>query len=232
MCPHNPKVAGSNPAPATIDDEGLADAAAASPFRLPRIHPGIASAREDRPDQTRQHDKADDGRDRDPGMAANPARDMTRHGATLPADLDSHQDEHRSDRHSQGGDGPPEREALPRSSGGPRQSDVHPPDRGRTGQPHHDRDADSVCDDAHGLPRGVGGVARRRLGAHSVFPPPPPPALRVPPDALLLRFPGDEPSEARQHNDADGDAYSDLLAIAQQARYAAANCVDCGGGWA
>jgi len=38
---HNPKVAGSNPAPATIDDEGLADAKAASPFRLPRPHPGI-----------------------------------------------------------------------------------------------------------------------------------------------------------------------------------------------
>src|SRR5713226_1167848 len=30
-----PKVAGSNPAPATIDDEGLADAAAANPFRYP-----------------------------------------------------------------------------------------------------------------------------------------------------------------------------------------------------
>src|SRR2546426_10153215 len=40
-CTHNPKVAGSNPAPATIDDEGLADAAAANPFRLPRLHPGI-----------------------------------------------------------------------------------------------------------------------------------------------------------------------------------------------
>ena len=26
--------------PATIDDEGLADAAAANPFRLPRLHPG------------------------------------------------------------------------------------------------------------------------------------------------------------------------------------------------
>src|SRR5215470_9648559 len=39
--PHNPKVAGSNPAPATMNDEGLADAAAASPFRLPRLHPGI-----------------------------------------------------------------------------------------------------------------------------------------------------------------------------------------------
>ena len=38
---HNPKVAGSNPAPATIDDEGLADARAANPFRLPRLHPGI-----------------------------------------------------------------------------------------------------------------------------------------------------------------------------------------------
>src|SRR5689334_24189332 len=36
---HNPKVAGSNPAPATIDDEGLADAKAASPF----LYPGIAS---------------------------------------------------------------------------------------------------------------------------------------------------------------------------------------------
>src|SRR5437870_10302733 len=42
-CTHNPKVAGSNPAPATIDDEGLADAAAASPFRLPRLYPGIGS---------------------------------------------------------------------------------------------------------------------------------------------------------------------------------------------
>src|SRR5438132_14023477 len=31
-CTHNPKVAGSNPAPATIDDEGLADAAAANPL--------------------------------------------------------------------------------------------------------------------------------------------------------------------------------------------------------
>jgi len=38
---HNPKVAGSNPAPATIDDEGLADVETASPFRLPRLHPGI-----------------------------------------------------------------------------------------------------------------------------------------------------------------------------------------------
>ena len=31
----------ANPAPATIDDEGLADAKAASPFRLARLHPGI-----------------------------------------------------------------------------------------------------------------------------------------------------------------------------------------------
>jgi hypothetical protein len=38
---HNPKVAGSNPAPATIDDEGLADARAANPLALPRLHPGI-----------------------------------------------------------------------------------------------------------------------------------------------------------------------------------------------
>ena len=36
----NAKVAGSNPAPATIDDEGLADVAAANPFRLPRNHTG------------------------------------------------------------------------------------------------------------------------------------------------------------------------------------------------
>src|SRR6266498_3886589 len=36
---HNPKVAGSNPAPATIENEGLADATAANPFRLPRLHP-------------------------------------------------------------------------------------------------------------------------------------------------------------------------------------------------
>src|SRR5437660_2657184 len=47
---HNPKVAGSNPAPATIDDEGLADARAANPFpvpglgaRLPRLSTGDAS---------------------------------------------------------------------------------------------------------------------------------------------------------------------------------------------
>src|SRR5262249_23117359 len=32
-------------APATMNDEGLADAAAANPFRLPRLHPGIGSAR-------------------------------------------------------------------------------------------------------------------------------------------------------------------------------------------
>ena len=42
--PHNPKVAGSNSAPATMNDEGLADATAANPFRLPRLHPGIDSA--------------------------------------------------------------------------------------------------------------------------------------------------------------------------------------------
>ena len=41
---HNPKVAGSNPAPATMDGEGLADAKAANPFRLPRLHPGIGFA--------------------------------------------------------------------------------------------------------------------------------------------------------------------------------------------
>src|SRR6266850_8021838 len=40
---HNPKVAGSNPAPATMNDEGLADATAANPFRLPRLHPGIGA---------------------------------------------------------------------------------------------------------------------------------------------------------------------------------------------
>src|SRR3989442_15737061 len=40
-CNHNPKVAGSNPAPATMNDEGLADAKAANPFRLPRLHPGV-----------------------------------------------------------------------------------------------------------------------------------------------------------------------------------------------
>ena len=34
---HNPKVAGSNPAPATMHDEGLADADAANPFRLPGL---------------------------------------------------------------------------------------------------------------------------------------------------------------------------------------------------
>jgi len=49
---HNPKVAGSNPAPATIDDEGLADAAAANPFRLPRLHPGIGRAAGDAASRT------------------------------------------------------------------------------------------------------------------------------------------------------------------------------------
>ncbi len=33
----NPNVAGSNPAPATIDGEGLADVASANPFALPRL---------------------------------------------------------------------------------------------------------------------------------------------------------------------------------------------------
>jgi len=33
-----------NPAPATMNDEGLADAGAANPFRLPRLHPGIGRA--------------------------------------------------------------------------------------------------------------------------------------------------------------------------------------------
>src|SRR5262245_63239903 len=41
---HNPKVVGSNPTPATMNDEGLADAGAASPFRLPRLHPGIENS--------------------------------------------------------------------------------------------------------------------------------------------------------------------------------------------
>ena len=41
---HNPKVAGSNPAPATIENEGLADVEAANRFRLPRLHPGIGWA--------------------------------------------------------------------------------------------------------------------------------------------------------------------------------------------
>ena len=41
---NNPKVAGSNAAPATMKNEGLADAAAASPFRLPRLHPGSCFA--------------------------------------------------------------------------------------------------------------------------------------------------------------------------------------------
>jgi hypothetical protein len=34
---HNPKVAGSNPAPATMSEEGLADVEAANPFRLPNF---------------------------------------------------------------------------------------------------------------------------------------------------------------------------------------------------
>ena len=40
-CTHNPKVVGSNPTPATMNDEGLTDASAVSPFRVPRLHPGI-----------------------------------------------------------------------------------------------------------------------------------------------------------------------------------------------
>src|SRR3989441_6283997 len=43
-CTHNPKVAGSNPAPATMKNEGLADVGAANSFRLPRLHPGIGSS--------------------------------------------------------------------------------------------------------------------------------------------------------------------------------------------
>src|SRR5687767_14712678 len=49
---HNPKVAGSNPAPATMHDEGLADVAAANPFRLPRLHPGIGCAAGDAASRT------------------------------------------------------------------------------------------------------------------------------------------------------------------------------------
>ena len=41
---HNPKVAGSNRAPATMNDKGLADAKAANPFALPRLHPGSGSS--------------------------------------------------------------------------------------------------------------------------------------------------------------------------------------------
>jgi hypothetical protein len=39
-----PVAVGTLRAPATVDDEGLADAAAANPFRSPRLHPGIDSA--------------------------------------------------------------------------------------------------------------------------------------------------------------------------------------------
>src|SRR5437016_10960815 len=52
ISPHNPKVADSNPAPATMNDEGLADATAANPFRLPRLHPGIDSAAGDAASRT------------------------------------------------------------------------------------------------------------------------------------------------------------------------------------
>ena len=55
---HNPKVAGSNPAPATMNDEALADVSAANPFRLPRLHPGMAER------ATMQHAWAADGRER------------------------------------------------------------------------------------------------------------------------------------------------------------------------
>src|SRR5438874_1279185 len=44
---HNPKVAGSNPAPATMNDEGLADAAAANPFRLAAVTSACDVARID-----------------------------------------------------------------------------------------------------------------------------------------------------------------------------------------
>jgi hypothetical protein len=40
---HNPKVVGSNPTPATMNDEGLADIEAANPFRLPRLHPDFGA---------------------------------------------------------------------------------------------------------------------------------------------------------------------------------------------
>src|SRR5262245_11148513 len=50
VLPHNPKVVGSNPTPATMNDEGLADASAANPFRLPRLHPGIGNSSSQRPD--------------------------------------------------------------------------------------------------------------------------------------------------------------------------------------
>src|SRR2546430_15760836 len=51
-CTHNPKVAGSNPAPATMKNEGLADVGAANSFRLPRLHPGIGRAAEDAASRT------------------------------------------------------------------------------------------------------------------------------------------------------------------------------------
>ena len=36
---HNPKVAGSNPTPATMNDEGLADVEAANPFAFTQTSP-------------------------------------------------------------------------------------------------------------------------------------------------------------------------------------------------
>src|SRR3989442_10320422 len=39
-CTHNPKVAGSNPAPATKRNRALEDADPPRPFRLPRVCPG------------------------------------------------------------------------------------------------------------------------------------------------------------------------------------------------
>ena len=59
-CSHNPKVAGSNPAPATMSDEGLADVEAANPFRLPRLHPGTLLHR--RPADQRRASSARDSR--------------------------------------------------------------------------------------------------------------------------------------------------------------------------
>ena len=43
-CPHNPKVVGSNPTPATMNDEGLADVEAANPFRYPNFTQELKTA--------------------------------------------------------------------------------------------------------------------------------------------------------------------------------------------
>ena len=69
-------------APATMNDEGLADAEAASPFRLPRLHPGIENRSSQRSDlrlAALSKSKSVTGRGR-PGRYRQPVRSEPLHG--------------------------------------------------------------------------------------------------------------------------------------------------------